>query len=304
MENDEDDDENFVNSDKSIFEKIEKIGSGTYGTVYKGRHTKTNKIIAIKKIKIDLEYEGIPSTALREITILRDLRHENIVKLLDIVCEEKKLYLLFEYLDYDLKRFIDSFYQDKDLEIDLIKNFMLQILKGVSYFHSRKIIHRDLKPQNLLINKEDKKLKIGDFGLARTFSIPNRPYTKEVLTLWYRAPELLLGTNEYSTTVDIWSIGCIFAEMYIKKPVFRGVNELDELDKIFEIKGTPTKDIWYDIDKLPNYNIVFKKYKKQNLKDVIKNMDDNAIDLFEKMTEYDPKNRISAKEALNHPFFN
>jgi len=304
MENDEDDDENFVNSDKSIFEKIEKIGSGTYGTVYKGRHTKTNKIIAIKKIKIDLEYEGIPSTALREITILRDLRHENIVKLLDIVCEEKKLYLLFEYLDYDLKRFIDSFYQDKDLEIELIKNFMLQILKGVSYFHSKKIIHRDLKPQNLLINKEDKKLKIGDFGLARTFSIPNRPYTKEVLTLWYRAPELLLGTNEYSTTVDIWSIGCIFAEMYIKKPVFRGVNELDELDKIFEIKGTPTKDIWYDIDKLPNYNIVFKKYKKQNLKDVIKNMDDNAIDLFEKMTEYDPKNRISAKEALNHPFFN
>ena len=302
MENSDDDDD-FGNNDESIFEKIESIGSGTYGTVYKGRHTKTNQTIAIKKIKIDLEFEGIPSTALREITILRELHHENIVKLLDIVCCEKKLYLLFEYLDYDLKRYLDTFYKEKDLEIDLIKSFMTQILKGVSYCHSRKIIHRDLKPQNLLINHENNTLKIGDFGLARTFSIPNRPYTKEVLTLWYRAPELLLGTNEYSTPVDIWSIGCIFAEMYIKQPLFRGVTEIDELNTIFEIKGTPTKDIWFDIDKLPNYNlIVFKKYKKQDIKDVIKNMDDDAIDLFQKMTEYDPNKRITAKDALNHPF--
>jgi cyclin-dependent kinase 2 len=180
---------------------------------------------------------------------------------------------------------------------------MFQLLKGVDHLHSHKILHRDLKPQNILVKEDKWILKLADFGLSRVYSIPIRPYTKEVLTLWYRAPELLLGTNEYSTPVDIWSIGCIFAEMYIKQPLFRGVTEIDELNTIFEIKGTPNKDIWFDIDKLPNYNlIVFKKYKKQDIKDVIKNMDEDAIDLFQKMTEYDPNKRITAKDALNHPF--
>lgn len=175
------DDDNFGRHDRSIFQKTDNIGSGTYGVVYKGINKETNEIIAIKKIKIDLENEGIPSTALREITILRELCHSNIVELKDVVCEDNKLYLLFEFLDYDLRRYLEDLGNDY-LEEDMIKSFLYQILDGVAYCHSKKIIHRDLKPQNLLIDKTGK-LKIADFGLARAFSIPIRPYTREVCNI-------------------------------------------------------------------------------------------------------------------------
>jgi cyclin-dependent kinase 1 len=227
--------DNFGNGDRSIFEKCENIGSGTYGIVYKGINKETNEVIAIKKIKIELESEGVPSTALREISILRELRHPNIVELKDVVCAEKKLYLLFEYLDIDLRKYLECFNDDEMLNPDIIKSFLFQILEGVAYCHSKKIIHRDLKPQNLLLDQYGK-IKIADFGLARAFSIPIRPYTKEVLTLWYRAPEILLGSVEYSTPVDIWSVGCIFAELCLKRPLFQGDYEMDQLFKIFRLE--------------------------------------------------------------------
>lgn len=170
--------DNFGRHNKSIFTKIENIGSGTYGDVYKGINNETNEVIAIKRIKIDLENEGIPSTALREITILRELNHPNIVELKDVVCEENKLYLLFEHLEYDLKRYFDEV-GNENLNENVIKSFLYQILDGVAYCHANKVIHRDLKPQNLLLDTTGK-LKIADFGLARAFSIPIRPYTKEV----------------------------------------------------------------------------------------------------------------------------
>ena len=171
--------DNFGNNDRNMFRKLETIGSGTYGVVYKGMNKETNEIIAIKKIKIELESEGVPSTALREICILRELKHPNIVELKDVVCSENKLYIIFEYLDIDLRKYLGSISEEEQLDAELIKSFMYQLLDGVSYCHSKKIIHRDLKPQNLLLDK-DGNLKIADFGLARAFSIPIRPYTKEV----------------------------------------------------------------------------------------------------------------------------
>ena len=294
--------DDFGQKGKEIFEKIEKIGSGTYGVVYKG--FKKNKdgskqIVAIKKMKIDLENEGIPSTALREITILRELEHPNIVKLIDVVLNNSKLYLLFEFIECDLRKFLIS-YKNNILSENLIKNFLFKILDAVAFCHSKKIIHRDLKPQNILVEKDGEIVKVADFGLARAFSIPIRPYTKEVLTLWYRAPELLLGINEYSTPVDIWSIGCIFAELVLRQPLFKGEYEIEQLFKIFHLLGTPDKDIWPDVESLPNYSKEFPKFKPLKLEKYFTSLDKNGIDLLKQMLKYDPNQRITAKQALMH----
>ena len=293
--------------DRSIFQKIESIGRGTYGVVYKGINKETNEIIAIKKIKIDFENEGIPSTSLREITILRELSHPNIVELKDVVCEDNKLYLLFEYVDYDLRKFLDES-GPEPLDDDTIKSFLYQILDAVAYCHSKRIIHRDLKPQNLLIDKKCN-LKIADFGLARAFSIPIRPFTKEVrksilltliVTIWYRAPELLLGVSEYSTPVDIWSIGCIFAELCLKKPLFPGDHEIEQIFKIFGVLGTPNKQTWPDVVNLPYYKTTFPHFEPKRLEDYFPRLDANGINLLASMLTYDPNKRITAKQALLH----
>ena len=261
----------------------------------------TNEIIAIKKIKIDLENEGIPSTALREITILRELQHPNIIELKDVICNNNKLYLLFEFAEYDLRKYLEE-YENKNLDEETIKSFLYQILDALAYCHSKKIIHRDLKPQNILLTK-NLKIKIGDFGLARVFSIPIRPYTKEVLTLWYRAPELLLGINEYSTPVDIWSVGCIFAELILKRPLFKGDCEFEQIMKIYGILGTPKIEDWNEIVNLPYYSNKFPNFSPKKLEEIVPGLDSNGINLLKSMLQYDPNKRISAKQALLHPYF-
>ncbi|CAG0914902.1 unnamed protein product [Notodromas monacha] len=193
--------------------KLSKIGEGTYGVVYKGQDTSNrNRIVALKKIQMEADGEGIPSTALREMALLVELDHPNVVRLHEIVPAGHDFYLVFEYMDMDLRKYLHN--HPQGLSSDVIRNLMEQLLKGLNYCHLRRIVHRDLKPQNILVSNEGC-LKIADFGLARTMGIPNKPYTHEVVTLWYRAPEILLNFKYYTSALDIWSTGCIFAEVVL-----------------------------------------------------------------------------------------
>ncbi|EDV58529.1 cyclin-dependent kinase 1 [Drosophila erecta] len=285
------------------FEKIEKIGEGTYGVVYKGRNRLTGQIVAMKKIRLESDDEGVPSTAIREISLLKELKHENIVCLEDVLMEENRIYLIFEFLSMDLKKYMDSLPVDKHMESELVRSYLYQITSAILFCHRRRVLHRDLKPQNLLIDKSGL-IKVADFGLGRSFGIPVRIYTHEIVTLWYRAPEVLLGSPRYSCPVDIWSIGCIFAEMATRKPLFQGDSEIDQLFRMFRILKTPTEDIWPGVTSLPDYKNTFPCWSTNQLTNQLKNLDENGIDLIQKMLIYDPVHRISAKEILEHPYFN
>lgn len=296
------------NNELEKYSRIEKLGEGTYGIVYKCKNKDNQELVAVKKIKLENEDEGIPSTAIREISILKQLKHPNIVSLLDLIHGEKKLHMIFEFLDYDLKKYLDQ--NNGPLHPNLVKSYLYQMLDGIAYCHSKRILHRDLKPQNLLIDRNGH-IKLADFGLARAFGIPIKTLTHEILTLWYRAPEILLGQREYSTPVDIWSVGCIFYEMahrskiffILKEPLFTGDSEIDQIFKIFQMYGTPNEKIWPGYTKLPNYKMKFPQFKYKGLQSYCSNLDENGLDLLSRMIVYDPYKRISAKQALNHPYF-
>jgi len=282
--------------------KLERIGEGTYGIVYKAKDKKTGDFLALKKIRLEDSAEGIPSTAIREISLLKQLRHPNIVKLYDVVHTEKKLTLVFEFLDQDLKKYLDAC-GDTGLDPHTIKSFLYQLLDGIAYCHLHRVLHRDLKPQNLLINMEGE-LKLADFGLARAFGIPVRNYTHEVVTLWYRAPDVLLGSRNYSTQVDIWSVGCIFAEMANGRPLFPGSSEDDQLNKIFKTLGTPSEKSWPGMVDLPEYKKkTFQRYPGLKLNKVVRRLSKSGLDLLSQMLQFDPAKRISAESALLHPYF-
>lgn len=285
------------------FEKLGKIGQGSYGVVYKVRKRDTQDIRAIKKISLDGTIngfkEGIPSSSLREIAALKNLKHPNILDLYDIVHTRHNLFLVFEYLDQDLKKALE--YTSNGFSEKVAKNYLWQLLKAISFCHSRRILHRDLKLQNLLVNKKGD-IKLADFGLARTMTIPLRVYTKEVVTLWYRAPEILLGSEIYGPPVDIWSLGCIFYEMLTKKALFAGDSEIDQLFKIFKILGTPTDSQWSNLPDLPYYKTTFPSWPSQDLKSLIKGSEEGA-DLLAKMVTYDPSKRLSAQSAMKHSYF-
>ncbi|KAF6167340.1 hypothetical protein GIB67_043201 [Kingdonia uniflora] len=284
------------------YEKVEKIGEGTYGVVYKARDRLTNETIALKKIRLEQEDEGVPSTAIREISLLKEMQHENIVRLQDVVHSERRLYLVFEYLDLDLKKHMDTC-PDFAKDQRLIKRFLYQILRGIAYCHSHRVLHRDLKPQNLLIDRRTNSLKLADFGLARAFGIPVRTFTHEVVTLWYRAPEILLGSRQYSTPVDTWSVGCIFAEMVNQQPLFPGDSEIDQLYKIFSILGTPNEDIWPGVTSLPDFKSAFPKWSAKALATLVPNLEPAGVDLLSKLLCLDPRERVTARNALEHEYF-
>lgn len=284
------------------FQKIEKIGEGTYGVVYKAKERKTGKIVALKKIRLENESEGIPPTTIREILLLKNLKHPTIVSLDDVIYNINKMYLVFEYIDMDLRQYLDNLYREEKLmDLNILKKMVYQLITAIHFCHSKNIFHRDLKPQNLLIDTYGN-LKLADFGLARLASIPLRTYTTEVVTLWYRPPDLLLGSKHYDSSVDVWSAACIIAEMILLRPLFSGDSEIEQLLKIFKILGTPSNVNWKNVESLPNYQASFPKYKAIPLGEIL-TIDEDLINLLENMFIYDPIIRISAQQALSHKFF-
>ena len=284
------------------FEKQSKLGEGTYGVVYKAIDKRNGQVVALKKIRLEQEQDGISQTSLREIAVLRELHHPNVIELKEYVCTPGKLSLVFEYMDRDLRRFLDNC--RTPLNPDVIKSYAYQIIAGICYCHCHRIIHRDLKPQNILLNAQGL-IKIGDFGLARVFSIPLRDYTPSVVTLWYRPPELLLGGTRYSLPLDMWSVGAILAEIVTRQPLFPGDSEFDEVQRIFSILGTPTDQEWPGVSQFPDYNAHCRTfYQRRDLATVMPGADPLLIDLISRLLIYDPAYRLSAIDALNHPYFN
>lgn len=284
----------------SNYEVLEKIGEGTYGVVYKAVELSSKELIAIKKIRFQHEDEGIPSTAVREISLLKSLKHPNIVLLKDVVYHKENLNLIFQYSEMDLKKLIKKV--KGPLEKSRVKSLMKQLMEGLAYCHSKRIMHRDLKPHNLLVDSNDR-LQLADFGLARTFTLPIREYTHEVITLWYRSPEILLGQKIYSTPSDIWSAGCIFAEMLLGGPLLAGDSEIDQIFKIFKLLGTPSDKSWPGVSELPDFKQTFPKFRKEGLEAVFENSSPLEVDLLDKILVLDPDRRLSADEVLMHPYF-
>src|ERR1700753_2479083 len=237
--------------------------------VFKGRNRQTGEMVALKEIHLDSE-EGTPSTAIREISLMKELKHENIVSLYDVIHTENKLMLVFEYMDKDLKKYMDAY--GGPLPPEQIKSFMFQLLRGVAFCHERHVLHRDLKPQNLLINRRGE-LKLADFGLARAFGIPVNTFSNEVVTLWYRAPDVLLGSRQYDTAIDIWSAGCIMAEMFSGRPLFPGQQNDDQLIRIFRLMGTPTEHTWPGVSSFSEWKPDFPNFAPMDLSSVLPQID-------------------------------
>ncbi|KAM7536960.1 hypothetical protein Aperf_G00000068855 [Anoplocephala perfoliata] len=232
------------------YKKLEVLGEGSYATVYRGFSHLTNRVVAVKEIRINQE-EGLPFTAIREASLLKSLRHANIVILHDIVHTKLTLNFVFEYVDSDLSRLMEK--NPRGLKSQNVQLLLYQLLRGLAYCHDRRILHRDLKPQNILVAANGE-LKLADFGLARAKSVPSHTYSHEVVTLWYRPPDVLLGSTNYTASLDMWGVGCIFLEMLSGDATFPGVADaVDQLDKIFRYMGTPTEETWPGVSKLPKY---------------------------------------------------
>lgn len=280
--------------------KLEKLGEGTYATVFKGTSNLVPGYIALKEIRLEQE-EGAPCTALREVSLLKDLKHNNIVNLFDIIFDKTTLTLVFEYVDKDLKQYMDDC--ANILSMNNVRLFLFQLLRGLEFCHSKKILHRDLKPQNLLINDRGE-LKLADFGLARIKSFPTKTYSHEVVTLWYRPPDVLLGSTEYSTPIDIWAVGCIFFEMACGRPLFAGTKVDEELKLIFYTLGTPTEKTLPGVTTNPEFEALrVPFYPGESWKRIAARLDDTGIDLLDKFLRYNPHSRISARDAMMHKFF-
>ncbi|XP_025940637.1 cyclin-dependent kinase 10 isoform X1 [Apteryx rowi] len=310
------------------FEKLNRIGEGTYGIVYRARDTLTDETVALKKVRMDNEKDGMPISSLREITLLLQLRHPNIVELKEVVVGNhlESIFLVMGYCEQDLASLLEN--MQTPFSETQVKCIILQVLKGLQYLHENYIIHRDLKVSNLLMTDKGC-VKIADFGLARTYGMPPKPMTPKVVTLWYRAPELLLGMTTQTTSIDMWAVGCILAELLAHKPLLPGTSEIHQIDLIVQLLGTPNENIWpvravphllpalpalpclgltrcllQGFSKLPLVSqYTLRKQPYNNLKHKFPWLSEAGLRLLNFLFMYDPKKRATAKDCLESSYF-
>ncbi|KAK4257217.1 hypothetical protein QN277_006833 [Acacia crassicarpa] len=285
------------------FEKLEKVGQGTYSSVFRAKELETGKIVALKKVRFDIfEPESVRFMA-REIMILRRLDHPNIIKLEGLITSKlsSSIYLVFEYMEHDITGLLSS--PNIKFSESQIKCYMKQLLSGLDHCHSRGVMHRDIKGSNLLVNNEGI-LKVADFGLAK-FSVSGnkQPLTSRVVTLWYRPPELLLGSTDYGPSVDLWSVGCVFAELLFRKPILQGRTEVEQLHKIFKLCGSPPDEYWKKT-KLPHATL-FKPQQTYNscLQETLKDFHITTVNLLQTLLSIESYKRGTASSALSSEYF-
>jgi len=289
------------------YEPMDVSGIGVYGTVYRALDRETGQVVAMKRVHLEDEFgEGVPAHVIREVSLLRDFQHPNIVRMLDIhVSGVSDFTLILEHIDIDLYRYQKAFRKSGQvMPFDQVKRYGKDLLNGIHACHVRLIVHRDLKPQNVLVSESG--LKICDFGLARIFALPIKQYTHDVVTLWYRPPEILLGTITYGPEVDLWSAGCVLAEMATGLPTFSGDSEIGTIFKIFRLMGTPTEEAWPGSSKLDHWKPSFPRWPPTHLRPILDarpELGEQGLELLNGLLSVNPQARISSRKANNHKFF-
>ncbi|OAF68814.1 hypothetical protein A3Q56_03430 [Intoshia linei] len=286
-----------------MYTKLDILGSGRFATVYEAKNKETGQIVAIKKINVGSRDEtqyGINRTAYREIKLLGELNHENIIKLLDVYSEYGNICLVFEHMDTDLFNIIEN--RSIIFKLSHIKNYTKQLCTGLHYLHKNWILHRDLKPDNLLLRKTGL-LTITDFGLARTFASPDRIYTNQVVTRWYRCPELIMGAKKYGPAVDMWSVGCIIAQLFLRVPLISEDSDIQQLATIVKIFGLPDEENWPFASNFSSF-IKFNVQQPVPLKSIFTAVDDDSIDFITKLLVLNPLKRFTSLDVLHSNFLN
>ena len=285
-----------------------RIEEGTYGVVYRAEDKRTKEIVALKKLKMEREKEGFPITSLREINTLLIAQHVNVVTVREIVVGSNmdQIFIVMDFVQHDLKGLMETMRKKNQVFLPgEVKCLMQQLLRAIHHLHDNWILHRDLKASNILLSHNGI-LKVGDFGLAREYGSPLKNYTAIVVTLWYRAPELLLGVKQYSTHIDVWSIGCILGELLLMEPLFPGKSEVDELNKIFKLLGTPSEKIWPGYKDLPGVrSMKFVDFPVSKLREKFpeRMLTAGGLELMKGLLTYDPKQRMTCEKALQHRWF-